>query len=144
MEPLNLELHPPRNPREKLGGLTMLPRTIDKARALLPGGKPGAYFISPGMSEFLLGKLGVTEGDFIAIVAAAENDEAVLRALPQDRIEPERCSKLSGFIETLTVGNIPGPQRESFDSLYGPQDPNALAIDVLIEDDRDAFAPLSP
>ena len=33
----NLTLHPPRSPRVRLGGYTILPRLLDKARAVLAG-----------------------------------------------------------------------------------------------------------
>ena len=35
--PYDLTLHPPRSPRCRLGGLVILPRMLDKARATLEG-----------------------------------------------------------------------------------------------------------
>ena len=43
MTPLDLTNRQPRGPRELLGGFPMLARTIDRARASLPGGTLGPY-----------------------------------------------------------------------------------------------------
>ena len=46
MESLDLTVQPPRSPYQKMEGLYMMPRTIDKMRAQLSGGKTGAYSIT--------------------------------------------------------------------------------------------------
>lgn len=77
MKPLNLSIAAPRSPYEELDGLLFMPRTIDKLRARLPGGDPGTYFINgkiKGMSGYLLERLGITETDLLAAVAAAADD----------------------------------------------------------------------
>ncbi|MBV8689631.1 MAG: DUF5069 domain-containing protein, partial [Candidatus Eremiobacteraeota bacterium] len=61
MEPLDLSKAPPRSPKLQLDGLVMLPRTIDKLRASLPGGNLGPYRIQ-GFSQRMLDAIGVTEG----------------------------------------------------------------------------------
>jgi uncharacterized protein DUF5069 len=67
MVPLDLTTHPPRSPYEKLEGLFMMPRTIDKLRAKVSGGKIGTYTLRgtspllPGLSLVLLDGIGVTE-----------------------------------------------------------------------------------
>ena len=64
MEPLDLTARPPRSPYQKTEGLFMVPRTIDKLRAKLPGGKIGGYTIRgmstalPGLSLVLLDGIG--------------------------------------------------------------------------------------
>jgi hypothetical protein len=127
VEALDLRAHPPRHPRERLGGLVMLPRTIDKARALLAGGQPGRYFISPGISAYVLEKLGVPEAAFIAAVAAARDDAGIER--------------WSNNLESLTVAGIAPALRPAFDALYGPRAPDELVFDVLADDDAASFAP---
>jgi Domain of unknown function (DUF5069) len=85
MEPLDLTAQPPRSPYEKMEGLFMLPRTIDKLRANLPGGKIGDYAIRgsspflPGFSIVLLDGIGVTEEHLLEVVkrASVENEIAV-------------------------------------------------------------------
>ncbi len=140
MTPLNLRDHPPRNPRERVGGLMLLPRTIDKARAFLPGGDPGSYFITPGLSEWLLGRLKLSEAEFVEIVRTAEDDDAVVAALG-DRIPPERCERLNGFLETLSVSQTPPELVAQFVALYGPAVAgDTLVIDAIANDDRVMFA----
>lgn len=58
MKPLDLTKTSPRSPREQLVGLVFIPRTIDKMRALLPGGNPGKYHVE-GASLALLEGIGV-------------------------------------------------------------------------------------
>lgn len=80
MEPLDLSACPPRSCYEELDGLMFMPRTIDKLRALLPGGNPGVYLINAqilGMSGYLLQRLGITESALSAVVAAARNETEV-------------------------------------------------------------------
>ena len=71
MKPLDLSKQPPRNPRVMLAGLLMMARTVDKARALLPGGNPGRYYITPGISGWMLKKLGLSEAEFIEVLQIA-------------------------------------------------------------------------
>jgi len=140
MTPLDLRSRPPRDPREQLAGLLMLPRTLDKARALLPGGHAGEYFITPGLSAWLLGKLHIGEAEFVEIVRLA-NDEADVAAAIEARTDVERRERLNATLRTLRVAQISGDIRELFFTLYGPDlDPDALVIDILTDDDRAAFA----
>jgi len=67
----------PRSPSIDLGGLVMLARTIDKARAARTG-TLGAYKLSPGMSGYLFEWLGITEAEFVEAVGASRDDEAVV------------------------------------------------------------------
>ena len=75
MKPLDLTAAPPRSPRVQLGGVFMLARSIDKVRAQLPGGKPGAYVTERGLTKALLEMLGVTHDSFRDAVASAHSDE---------------------------------------------------------------------
>ena len=78
----DLREHPPRSPREQLGGLYFLPRTIDKARAKIQG-TLGLYKITPGISGYVFEALGISEDDFVAAVRAAQNDAGVVAWLEQ-------------------------------------------------------------
>src|ERR1700726_3858291 len=75
MRPIDLTIQPPRSPYQKMEGLYMMPRTIDKLRAKLPDGKIGAYSITtafgPGLSLMLLDDIGVTEECLLEIVQQA-------------------------------------------------------------------------
>jgi hypothetical protein len=76
MEPLDLSKAHPRRAREELAGIIFLPRSIDKARALLPGGVANGYTIE-GFSEKMLDTLKIPVADFMALVARAQSDDDV-------------------------------------------------------------------
>lgn len=112
----------------------VLPRTIDKARALLPGGDPGAYAISPGLSAWLLGEIGMTEAEFLVLVHRAADELEVARYV-EERIVPEQCDVLNALMKNLRVADLAGDLRERFARLHGATD-DEFVIDVLVADDR--------
>jgi hypothetical protein len=81
MEPIDLTTQPPRSPYQKMEGLYMMSRTIDKLRAKLPGGQIGAYSITtafgPGLSLMLLDNIGVTEESLLEIVQQARVEHEI-------------------------------------------------------------------
>jgi len=134
MRPVSLRRRPPRDPRARLAGLMLLPRTIDKARALMRGGDPGEYVISPGISAWLLAKCGFSEAQFIELVRCAI-DENEIAAVVAARIPPEGRETLNAFLKSLRVADLPQEQRERFVRLHEAQ-ADELVIDVLVADDR--------
>ena len=81
MESLDLTVQPPRSPYQKMEGLYMMPRTIDKMRAQLSGGKTGVYSITtpfgPGLSILLLNGIGVTEQDLLKRIREASVEDEI-------------------------------------------------------------------
>jgi hypothetical protein len=81
MEAVDLTSQPPRSPYQKMEGLYMMPRTIDKLRAKLPGGKIGAYSITtafvPGLSLVLLDGIGVTEECLLELVQKVSVEDEI-------------------------------------------------------------------
>jgi len=77
---LDLTKQPPRSPYDELGGITFLPRSIDKMRAYLAG-TAGEYNAKTGYSTQLFALFGVTADEFEQIVRENPTDEGVLRAL---------------------------------------------------------------
>jgi hypothetical protein len=75
MTPLDLTKAPPRSPREELRGLCMLPRMIDIARAMLPGGQVGDYQIGreKSLSAIVLSVFGMSAPQFVQAVSDAPN-----------------------------------------------------------------------
>ncbi len=138
MTPLDLRKAPPRSPREMLAGLLILPRTIDKARALLPGGDPGPYYITPGISIWLLRKLGFTEQEFIELVGRVRHDGEIA-AIVEERAVPERRARWNAFMEQLRVEGIAEDVKDRARLEYGPVDPKELVFDVIEEDDAKMF-----
>jgi hypothetical protein len=78
MEPLDLSKGHPRATRAELGGVTFLPRSIDKFRASLPGGNLAGYTIE-GFTGKMLDELGITREAMRDVVADAVTDEEVAR-----------------------------------------------------------------
>src|SRR5439155_27168517 len=77
---MDLTKQPPRSPYDEVGGITFLPRTIDKMRALIAG-THGAYNAKTGYSTQLFDLFGVTPDEFEQIVREHPTDEGVRQAL---------------------------------------------------------------
>lgn len=74
----DLTQRPPRSPRVRLGGFTILPRVIDKARATLAG-KNGDYKFNNPLDNVLFGFAGVTADEFLAQVKTGSGDFEMLQ-----------------------------------------------------------------
>jgi hypothetical protein len=110
MEPLDLEARPPRSPREQLLGLYFLPRTIDKIRAELPGGKLGGYLVAEStMSSYLLHKIGVPLDELRAVVARAANEDEVVEWL-RARMDPSVVEQVNAKLSGSRLADAP-PER---------------------------------
>jgi hypothetical protein len=106
VEPLDLSSHPPRGPRETMLGVVFLPRTIDKLRAELPGGKLGQYLNEPrGLSSYLLHQLRIEMEELRAIVATARDEDEVAAWL-RERLDPARSAEANRKMETLDVNRL--------------------------------------
>ena len=81
MEARDLTVVPPRRWSESLGGITWLPRLIDKARAALNGTLGGYLYGQSPMDRGLLEQLQLSHRAFAVIVKNATDDDAVLAAL---------------------------------------------------------------
>ncbi|HME82932.1 MAG TPA: DUF5069 domain-containing protein [Candidatus Eremiobacteraceae bacterium] len=79
----------PRSPREKAGGIAMLPRTIDKARAHLAG-TLGEYIYDCSMDKALFETLGCNAEQFLQAVGVSLTDAEVLDLLVQTRIPEDK------------------------------------------------------
>ena len=112
----------------------LLPRTIDKARALLPGGDPGEYSIGPGVSAWLLGEIGLTESELLVLVHRAADEHDVARFV-DERVPLARRDAINERIKALRVCDLPADEHERFVRLHGARD-DELVIDVLVADDR--------
>jgi hypothetical protein len=136
MTPLDLTKQPPRTPREELGGLCMVPRMIDVARAKLPGGNIGTYQIGRGMSGLVLAHLGIGVDEFVERVRAANTDEEVAAGFAGRRTTAEdRLLNLK--LRRITVADVPADLRPSFERFYGADlPPTRRVFDILEEDDR--------
>jgi hypothetical protein len=148
MVPLDLTVHPPRSPYQKLEGLFMMPRTIDKLRAQLPGGKIGAYTVRgsspllPGLSLVLLDGIGVTEDRLLRIVEQATTEDEIADWLRKNadlsNIESVNEKLLGRRIEDVQAVVPPAVLAKIYPFLE--KMPKTTSIfDVLLEDDRLLF-----
>lgn len=138
MEPLDLSKAPPRSPHLELDGLAMLPRTIDKLRATLPGGVIDGYRMR-GLSLRLLEWLGVEEDAIRAAVASAKTDDDVAAWL---RTQTD-ASKYPEFSRRLRERSTDDVDKDAFYQTYPwmrERTDTVKLFDVMLEDDRRMFA----
>lgn len=84
-------------------GFYMLPRTIDKLRAELPGGDLGAYVNhDTGFSAYVVRRLGLDMADFRNAVAAAPDEAAVAEWLA-GRVDASAAPALNAKLESFVV-----------------------------------------
>ncbi len=104
MEPLDLTVNPPRGPRETMLDCVFLPRTIDKVRAELPGGKLGEYVvIGPrSVSAYVLHKLRINVDELREVVGRA-TDEAEIEAWLRERVDPATVAEINRKLEASRV-----------------------------------------
>ena len=116
----------------------MLPRMIDIARGMLPGGSIGEYQIGRGLSGAVLSAFSVSVGEFIAIVREAFSDDDVAQRLWSLRNVP--AVALSRRLRSLTVADVPDDLRPEFERFYGRDHPSdRLVFEILEADDARAF-----
>jgi len=104
MEPLDLSKAPPRSPKLALDGLKMLPRTIDKLRASLPGGSLGVYRIE-GFSKRMLDTIGITEEQLREVVANAKSDDDVAKWL-REHADTGKYEEFSQYISKRSIDDV--------------------------------------
>lgn len=73
----DLTRHPPRSPRVRLGGFVILPRLIDKARALLVG-KQGDYVYNSSLDRRFFAFVGIEAEAFLEQIATGAGDGELL------------------------------------------------------------------
>jgi hypothetical protein len=108
MKAPNLTLHPPRSPRVRLGGYTILPRLLDKARAVIAGTageykynnpNDGHFFRFTGIQpEALLEQVKSGAGDWDLLLWVNENAPLKRTALEIDQ--------WSGWTETVAFNDV--------------------------------------
>lgn len=149
MEPLDLTLRPPRSPYEKLDGLVLLPRTIDKLRSFLPGGNPGEYVINAatmmGISGYLLHRLGIAEDDLRRIVASA-SDESEVAAWVRAHTDASTYEDINGALTHLRIKHA--QDQALFHQVYAPTlaaHPDLeILFDIIEADDRRMWGAVTP
>jgi Domain of unknown function (DUF5069) len=148
MTPLDLTAHPPRSPYQKMEGLFMMPRTIDKLRAKVFGGKIGTYTVRgsspllPGLSLVLLDGIGVTEDRLFDVVqkASAENEIAdwLRKNADLSNIELVNAKLLGRSIEDVRAVVPPAVIAKVYPFIEKMTQTTPM-FEVLLQDDRLMF-----
>jgi hypothetical protein len=97
----DLRTHAPRSPHEDLGGLALLPRTIDKTKAKIQG-TLGPYKVTPGLSGYLLEHLGVGEDEFTEAVRKLRDDQKILDWV-RTKCDPAKFPEISQKLRTRVI-----------------------------------------
>jgi hypothetical protein len=106
MNTTDLTQRPPRSPRVRLGGFTILPRVIDKARATVAGTN-GDYKFNNPLDTVLFGFLGIAADDFLAQVAAGAGDVELLQWIQaRTRKAPHEIAAWSAWTETFVEHDV--------------------------------------
>lgn len=143
MTPLDLRTHRPRSVRATILGFYLVPRTIDKLRAELPGGHLGAYVNhDTGFSAYIVRRMGLEMNDFRNAVAAATDEEAVvawLAARIDTSLAPTVNAKLESFVVERMSAEDQALLRERHPVMVQRPDLTAI-LDILEADDELTFA----
>jgi hypothetical protein len=139
MDALDLTNRPPRSPNERLGGLIMLARTIDKLRATLPGGNLGSYQI-PGFSVRLMSGLGIEESALRDEVAGASSDDEIV-AWVREHSDPSRYEEINAILRQRRIADrIDDPEFVAKYPVAASLPRETPLIEMLDLDDRASFA----
>lgn len=104
----DLTQRPPRSPRVRLGGYTILPRILDKARAVLAG-TAGAYKFDNPTDRHFFRFTGISPDDLMARVAGGGGDWEILiwvhEIAPHPRSDVE-IQQWSQWTETIGFHDV--------------------------------------
>jgi hypothetical protein len=140
---LDLRRRRPRPVRETLLGFYLLPRTIDKLRAELPGGNPGPYMNhDTGFSAYVVRRLGLDMNDFRDAVATASEESDVVAWLAE-RIDVSSAPVINAKLESFVVERMSAEDQALLRERHPvmAQRPElSVILDVLEADDELTFA----
>lgn len=110
MKPLNapnLTQRPPRSPRVRLGGYAMLPRVLDKARALLIG-QQGDYKYGNPMDQHFFQFTGIAQDALLEQVKTGAGDWELLQWVQANAANKRAAHEIrawTAYLETMPVGD---------------------------------------
>ena len=102
----DLTQRPPRSPRVRLGGYTILPRVLDKARATLAG-CAGDYKFNNPLDTVLFGFAGVSADALLAHAKTGAGDFEMLQWFnAQAKKAPHEIAAWSAWTETFVENDL--------------------------------------
>jgi len=130
---MDLTKQAPRSARVRLGGYVILPRLLDKGRALLAG-KNGEYNYACPLDKRFLEFAGIEPDALKKVLAAGSSDSEVLEWIEKNALqkhtEPEICA-WSDFAENRVPGDA--ESRSFFNELHQKVAPNRSDIRTWFE-----------
>jgi hypothetical protein len=103
----------PRSVKDKIVGVVMLGRTIDKAKAKAHG-NIGEYHYNCPMDQAVFGLLGIDHEQFLDVVGKAK-DDAEIEAYAQSFAAKKAPEELAAFNESfLKAGPAEGSESEAY------------------------------
>ena len=143
MTPLDLRKRPPRGPREMMLGFYLLPRTVDKLRAELPGGNLGEYLNhDTGFSAYVVRRLGLDMNEFRRVVASAPNEGMVVDWLAA-RVDTTVAAALNAKLETFVLERMSSDDQVLVRQRHPVMEIRSelsKILDILEAEDERAFA----
>jgi hypothetical protein len=121
----------------------LMPRTIDKLRARLPGGNPGVYFINgriKGISGYLLERLGIREDELFEAVAQATSDDAIPAWL-RERTDVSQYPAINATLRHLKPKHAEDEAyfRSEYAATLAERPELEFIVDIVDADDRRLF-----
>jgi hypothetical protein len=124
-------------------GFYVLPRTIDKLRAELPGGDPGAYINEErGFSAYVVRRIGLDMNELRQAVAEAPDEAALVEWLAA-RVDASAAPAINAKLETFVVERMSADDQllvRSRHPVMATRPDLSKVLDILDADDREAFA----
>jgi hypothetical protein len=124
-------------------GFYLLPRTVDKIRAELPGGDPWEYINhDTGFSAYVVRRLGLNMDELREAVANASDEPAVVEWLAA-RVDAAAAPALNAKLETFVVERM-SPEDQALVRRRHPvmaaRPELSKILDILDADDELSFA----
>ena len=137
----DLTKFPPRSPRVRLGGYVILPRMLDKGRALLAG-KNGEYHYACPLDHRFLDFVGIDPEALKPELSKSDSEVlAWITANAKDKLSPEEIAAWAAMAEQRAPADV--ESREYFNGLHktvAPQREDIVTwFDMLDVDDFASF-----
>jgi hypothetical protein len=138
----DLSQHAPRSPRVRLGGYVMLPRMLDKGRALLAG-KNGDYNYNCPMDQRLLEFAGINASELKQQLATGKGDWEILEWVQAHARQQHTTQEIAAWTANQEKRVPEGESREFFFDTLNKLNPRRADVstwfDLLDLDDYVSF-----
>lgn len=138
----DLTQRPPRSPRARLGGYSLVPRMLDKGRAEIAG-KSGEYHYNCPLDQRILAFLGIDAEALKAELATGKGDGEILEWITAQQSNKHTPEEIAAWSAAADVRGPDEESREFFEKYRAECGPNRTDIktwaEVLDLDDYVSF-----